>query len=132
MPTEPGKHDLFGFPGVEAEHPKQYIRRLWLVATNDRIAFPKFLDQTVCELAERVNKVVNTFVEDKDKRDEELRGGAFLQEDAVRILENERFGARIWGEGSGAENRLQSNQSGQRPHWGVQRDSGYETKDEDR
>ncbi|KAF1828136.1 hypothetical protein BDW02DRAFT_652237 [Decorospora gaudefroyi] len=60
MPTEPDKHDLLGFPGVEVEDPKWYIRRLWLVADNDRKPFPKFLDKEVVELAKHVNKVVNT------------------------------------------------------------------------
>jgi hypothetical protein len=75
MPTEPEKHYLLGFPGVEAEHRKLYIRRLWLVADNDRKAFPKFLDKDVEELAKQVNKVVNTFVRNEDKRHEELCGG---------------------------------------------------------
>jgi hypothetical protein len=49
MPTEPDKHYLLGFPGVEAEHPKSYIRKLWLVAEDDRKPFPKFLDILVQE-----------------------------------------------------------------------------------
>jgi hypothetical protein len=130
MPTVPDKHDLLGFPGVEAEHPKCYIRMLWLVAEDDRIAFPKFLDKDVCELAKRVNKVVNTVVQDEDKRHEELSGDAFLEEDAVRILETEGFGWRIWGEESGAETRLNSNLSGPRPRWGIDTDSGYQMNDE--
>jgi hypothetical protein len=132
MPTEPEKHYLLGFPGVEAEHPKLYIRRLWLVADNDRKAFPKFLDKDVEELAKQVNKVVNTFVRNEDKRHEELCGGAFLEKDASRILNDLGFGSRIWGEGSGAEIRLQSNLPGSRPRWGVKTDSGYESNDEDR
>jgi hypothetical protein len=27
MPAEPDKHDMLGFPGVEAEHPKYCTRR---------------------------------------------------------------------------------------------------------
>jgi hypothetical protein len=97
MPTEPDKHDLLGFPGVEAEdHPKRYIRRLWLVADNDRKPIPKFLDKEVVELAQHVNKVVNTFTQDKDKRDEELHGGAFLEKDALHILGYLGIGRRIW------------------------------------
>ena len=42
MPTEPEKHYLLGFPGVEAEDAKLYIRRLWLVAGDDRKPYPKF------------------------------------------------------------------------------------------
>jgi hypothetical protein len=79
MPTEPGKHYLLGFLGVEAGDPKWYFQRLWLVAENDRKPFPKFLDNEVVGLAQHVNKVVNTFAQDEDKRDEELRGGAFLE-----------------------------------------------------
>jgi len=79
MPTDPDKHDLLGFPGVEAEHPKSYIRRLWLVTEDDRKAFPKFLDPIVQQLATQVNMVVNTFVKDEHKRHEELCGGAFLE-----------------------------------------------------
>lgn len=44
MPAEPDKHNLLGFSDVEAEHPKSYIRMLWLVAENDRVEYPKFLD----------------------------------------------------------------------------------------
>jgi hypothetical protein len=132
MPTEPDKHDLLGFPGVEAEDPKWYIRRLWLVADNDRKSFPKFLDKEVDELAKHVNKVVNTFVQHEDKRDEELQGDAFLKKDASNILDFLGFGQRIWGEGSGAETRLMSNEPGPRPRWGVDTDSGYEKNDEDR
>lgn len=132
MATEPDKHDLLGFPGVEAEHPKWYIRRLWLVAEDDRVRFPKFLDQDVLELAGHVNKVVNTFVQDEDKRHEELCGDAFLEKDATRILNDLGFGRSIWGEGYGAETRLMSNLEGSRPRWGVDTDSGYENNDEDR
>jgi hypothetical protein len=132
MPTEPDKHDLLGFPGVEAEDPKWYIRRLWLVAENDRKPFPKFLDKEVVQLAQHVNKVVNTFVQHEDKRDEELRGGAFLEKDALHILGYLGFGWRIWGESSGAETRLKSNELGPRPRWGIDTDSGYENNDEDR
>jgi hypothetical protein len=132
MPTEPDKHDLLGFPGIEAEHPKWYIRRLWLVAENDRKPFPKFLDKDVQELAKQVNTVVNTFAKHEDERHEELCSGAFLEKDALRILNYLGFGSRIWGEGSGAEIRLQSNLPGSRPRWGVSTDSGYESNDEDR
>jgi hypothetical protein len=132
MPTEPDKRDLLGFTDVEAEHPKWYIRRLWLVAENDRKPFPKFLDKYVEELAKHVNKEVNTFVKHEDKRYEELCGGAFLEKDALRILNDLGFGSRIWGEGSGAEIRLQSNLPGSRPRWGVKTDSRYESNDEDR
>jgi hypothetical protein len=132
MPTEPDKRDLLGFTAVEAEDPKWYIRRLWLVAENHRTSFPKFLDNDVEELAKQVNKVVNMFVRNEDKRHEELCGGAFLEKDASRILNDLGFGSRIWGEGSGAEIRLQSNLPGPRPRWGVKTDSGYESNDEDR
>jgi hypothetical protein len=95
MPTEPNKHDLLGFPGVEAEHPKSYIRRLWLVAEEDRTPFPKFLDPRVQELATQVNVVVNKFVKDEHTRHEELCGDAFLEKDALRILNYLGFGRRI-------------------------------------
>lgn len=132
MPTEPDKHDLLGFPGVEAEHPRWYIRRLWLVAENDRNTFPRFLDKDVQELAKHVNKVVNGFTKHEDRRYEELSGGAFLEKDASRILNDLGFGSRIWGEGSGAEMRLKSKLPGSSPRWGVKTDSGYERNDEDR
>jgi hypothetical protein len=101
------------------------IRRLWLVAEDDRKAFHKFLDIHVQELATQVNKVVNTFVKDEDKRHAELCGRAFLEKDALHILNYLDFGRRIWGEGSGAETRLKSNLPGSRPRWGVDTDSGY-------
>jgi hypothetical protein len=97
MPNEPEKHDLLGFPGVEAEDPKWYIRRLWLVTSNDRKEFPKFLDKDVCELAVHVNRVVNTVVKDADKRHEEVSSDSFLEKDAAHILDDKGFRRRIWG-----------------------------------
>jgi hypothetical protein len=132
MSTEPDKHDLLGFPGVEAQHHKFYIRMLWLVAWNDRKEFPKFLDNDVCELAVHVNEVVNTVVKDANKRHEELCGDSFLEKDAARILDNKGFGRRIWGQHREAEARLKSNLPGTRPLWGVKTDSGYEKNDEDK
>ncbi|KAF2023024.1 hypothetical protein EK21DRAFT_119154 [Setomelanomma holmii] len=130
MPTNPDNHYLLGFPGLDAEDPKWYIRRLWLVADNDRIPRPKFLDKEVQKLAEHVNKVVNTFVKDEDKRQEELRGGAFLENDALRILNNGGFGRSIWG--SEAMAGLNSGYYiGHPPRWGVDTKSGYENNDED-
>ncbi|KNG47790.1 stomatin family protein [Stemphylium lycopersici] len=131
MPTEPHKHDLLGFPGVEAQHPKCYIRMLWLVASNDRKEFPEFLDNDVCELAVHVNEVVNTLVKDADKRYEELCSDSFLERAAAYILDDKGFGRRIWGQHNEAEVRLQSNLPGARPLWGVKTDGGYEKNDED-
>jgi hypothetical protein len=130
-PAAPDKHDLLGFPGVEAEHPKCYIRRLWLAAEDDRIPFPKFLDKDVCELASLVNKVVNTVAKDENKRYEELSGDAFLQKDAANILDNKGFGWRIWGDHPEAVARLSSNLPSTCPRWGTEMDSGYEKNDED-
>nr|BAI44796.1 hypothetical protein [Alternaria alternata] len=130
MPTEPEKRDLLGFTNVEAEHPKRYIRRLWLVAENDRKPFPVFLDPQVQELATQVNKVVNRFVKDEDMRHEELCGGAFLKKDAAHILDELDFGSRIWGDDSGAEMRLGSNLPGSRPRWGVRAESGYKSNED--
>ncbi|KAB2100097.1 hypothetical protein AG0111_0g11709 [Alternaria gaisen] len=131
MPTEPEKRGLLGFTDVEAEHPKWYIRRLWLVTENDRKPFPVFLDPQVQELATQVNEVVNRFVKDEDMRHEELCGGTFLEKDAAHILDELGFGSRIWGDGSRAEIRLGSNLPGSRPRWGVYTDSGYQNNDED-
>ena len=131
MPTEPDKYDLLGFPGIQAEHHKKYIRALWLVAENDRKPHPNFLDSDVAELAKHVNKVVNMFAKDENKRYEELNGGAFLKKEAVHILEELGFGERIWGEHTGAEPRLKSNLPGERPRWGVNKDSRYESNDQD-
>jgi hypothetical protein len=133
MRTEPGKHYLLGFPGVEAEdHHKRYIRKLWLVAPSYDRTCPQFIDSTVIDLAKQVNKVVNTFAQDYKKRYKELRDGAFLENEAMFILNDLGFGWRIWGEGSGAETRLSSNELGPRPRWGGDTDSGYEKNDEDR
>ena len=132
MPTEPDKHDLLGFPGVEAEHHKCYIRRLWLAAEDDRIPYPKFLDKNVQDLALRINQVVNALTKAEDKLGEELSGDAFLEKDAARILDDEGFGGRIWGPHPEAEARLQSNLPGTRPRWSVETDSGYKKNDEDR
>jgi hypothetical protein len=132
MPTEPDKYDLLGFPGVKAEHRKCYIRRLWLVAEDDRKEFPKFLDNDVCKLAVHVNKVVNAVVKDADKRHEELCSDSFLEKDAAHILDDKGFERCIWGKHSEAEARLKSNLLGTRPLWGVETDSGYEKNDEDK
>jgi hypothetical protein len=128
MPTDPNKHDLLGFPGVEAEHPKIYIRKLWLAAENDRVPYPKFYDTSVRKLAEHTNKVVNELVKDDDRRYKELCGGAFLEADAVRILQDKDdgygYGWLVWGEDSGAEIRLKSVREEPAPRWGVMTDSG--------
>jgi hypothetical protein len=97
MPTEIDKHDLLGFLGVEAEHHKCYIRRLWLVADDDCKEFPKFVDNNVCKLAVLVKVVVNAVVKDADKRYEELCSDSFLEKDAAHILDDKGFGQRIWG-----------------------------------
>jgi hypothetical protein len=52
-------------------------------------------DPGVVELADCVNKVVNTFVKNEDKRHKELCDGAFLKRDAVHILHFLGFGLRI-------------------------------------
>jgi hypothetical protein len=133
MPTEPENTSLLGFPNVEAEHPKYYIRRLWLVASNDRIPFPKFLDPKVCLLAAQVNRVVNTFVGDEDLLHEELSGNAFLEKDASRLLYYQGLGREIWG-GPVVKltTRLKTNACGQPPRWGVDTESGYDARDEAR
>jgi hypothetical protein len=132
MGVEPSEHDLLGFPGVKAEHPKIYIRQLWLVADNDRVPCPKFLDTNVCDLAKEVNKMVNTYVGDVEKLHKGLCGGEFLKEDVDNILNFKGLGCRIWGEDFGAATRLKSNLPGTYPRWGVQTDSGYDTRDEDK
>jgi hypothetical protein len=95
MLSELDKYDLLGFLGVKAEHRKCYIRRLWLVAEDDRKEFPKFLDNDVCELAVHVNEVVNAVVKDANKRHKELCSNSFLKKDAAHILDNKDFGRRI-------------------------------------
>lgn len=132
MPTEPDKHDLLGFTNIEAEHPRWYMRRLWLVAENDRVEHPKFLDSEVLELEKEAKKVIKKYVKNEHERYEESGGDAFLKKEAVHILKELRFGQRIWGEDSGAEIRLKSNLPGERPRWGVHTDSGYKSNDEDR
>ena len=131
MPAEPDKHDLLGFPNIEAEHPKWYIRKLWLVAENDRVEYPKSLDSNVLGLEKEAKKVIKKYVKNEHERYKELCGGAFLKKEAVHILKKLRFGQRIWGEDSGVETRLKSNLPGERPRWGVHTDSGYKSNDED-
>jgi hypothetical protein len=132
MGVEPSKHDLLGFPGVGAEHPKIYIRQLWLVADNDRVPCPQFLDTNVCDLAKEVNKVVNTYVANEEKLHKGLCGSEFLKEDVEDILNSRGLGPRIWGENSGAATRLKSNLPGTYPRWGIETDSGYDKRDEDK
>jgi hypothetical protein len=133
MPTDPAKHFLLGFPGVEAKEPKYYIRDLWLVTENDRTQYPKFTDSIVRKFADHINLVVRTLVKDDEKRHEELNSDAFLEADAKRILVDEKFGSRIWGKMFEAEGCLWKANApkSERPRWGVEIDEGvYEENDE--
>ncbi|KAF3036746.1 hypothetical protein E8E11_005759 [Didymella keratinophila] len=84
LSTDPNEHDLLGFPGVKAGHPKTYLRRLWLPAENDRITYPRFYDTTINDMAKHANGVVNDLANDAARRNEELQGGAFLESEANR------------------------------------------------
>jgi hypothetical protein len=132
MPDAPDTYALLGFPGLEAEKPKEYIRRLWLVTENDRVEYPSFTDIDVGELAVHVNRVVRTYLKDLDKLNEALKSDSFLENDAAYILDDKGFGRRIWGKNSKANRALQSNLDGTRPLWGVETDSGYQKNDEDK
>ncbi|KAF2032420.1 hypothetical protein EK21DRAFT_110092 [Setomelanomma holmii] len=72
LPTPPDMHDLIGFQDIEAEHPKVYIRKLWLVAEHYRTLKPIFLDNNASALQKRVTQVVNRLAKDDEKRYEEL------------------------------------------------------------
>jgi hypothetical protein len=76
IPVDPEKMDLLGFPGVELEHTKVYIRRLWLASANDRIQRPRFLNHNVTEMVALTNKVVNRLVNDANARFEGLQSEA--------------------------------------------------------
>ena len=52
LSADPNGHDLFGLPGVEAEQPKIYFRRLWLPAENDRTTYPKIYDTNIIKMAQ--------------------------------------------------------------------------------
>ncbi|PVH92675.1 hypothetical protein DM02DRAFT_604984 [Periconia macrospinosa] len=132
MPSDPNKHELLGFPGVEAKDPKVYIRKLWLPAENDRVEYPKFWDTDIGELAKHTNRVVNEHVKDDEKRHKDLCSGAFLKAAAEHILHDMGYGQRIWCEDNGAEARLKSVLTGPSPRWGVMTDAGqYEKNDEE-
>ncbi|KAF3032318.1 hypothetical protein E8E12_001862 [Didymella heteroderae] len=87
LSAHPNEHDLLGFPGVKAEHPKVYLRRLWLPAENDRTTYPKFHDTNIIEMATLASKVVNGLAKDTTKLHEQLQGCAFLKAEANWILE---------------------------------------------
>ena len=124
LSADPNEHDLLGFPGIKAEHPKIYLRRLWLPAENDRTIYPRFHDTTIGEMAQLASRVINSLAKDAARRNKELQGGAFLESEAIRILEVERYGIRIWGEDYGASTRLKSNLGGTYPRWGALTASG--------
>jgi hypothetical protein len=131
MLTDPSEHDLLGFPGIKAEHPKFYLRRLWLPAENDRALYPRFYDTDISEVAILVNRVINDLAKQDERLHAELQGNAFLEVDADRILEGNGYGLRIWGDECGAERRLKSNLEGPRPRWGAMTESGmYMENDE--
>ncbi|KAH7371692.1 hypothetical protein BKA66DRAFT_443886 [Pyrenochaeta sp. MPI-SDFR-AT-0127] len=127
IPTEPNKHYLLGFPGVEAEHPKTYIRNLWLVAENDRLRNPKFLAANASELFQRTSKAISELVKDEDKLYKELASDAFLKAEVEDILIHEGFGELVWGSRNNAPELL-SNKSGTAcPKWAVVEDDGQIT-----
>lgn len=95
LSADPNEHDLLGFPGVKAEHPKIYLRRLWLPVENDRTIYPRFHNTTIGEIAQLASRVINSLANDATRRIEELQGGAFLESDANRILEVKGYGRRI-------------------------------------
>jgi hypothetical protein len=130
LSADPNEHDLLGFPGVKAEHPKIYLRRLWLPAENDRTTYPRFYDTTINEMAQLANRVVNSLTNDAARRNEELQGGAFLESEANWILEVKRYGSRIWGEDYGASTRLKSNLGGLYPRWGAWTASGEQVSND--
>lgn len=74
MSTDPNKHDPLEYPGVKSEHPKTYMRRLWLVADNDRMLNPKFRIIDAIELCKHTNNVRNA-----EKLHEELSCNALLE-----------------------------------------------------
>jgi hypothetical protein len=130
MPADPKECNLLGFPGVEAEHPKVYLRRLWLPAENDRTAYPRFHDTDIIEMAKLASRVVNSLASDVTKLNEELKGGAFLEAEAKWILEDKGYGRRIWGEDCGANTRLKSNLGGTYPRWGAMTASSEHTEND--
>ncbi|KAF3032560.1 hypothetical protein E8E12_001883 [Didymella heteroderae] len=130
LSADPNEHDLLGFPGVKAEHPKIYLRRLWLPAENDRTTYPRFYDTTIKEMAQLANRVVNSLANDAARRNEELQGGAFLESEANWILEVKRYGSRIWGEDYGTSTRLKSNLGGIYPRWGAWTASGEQVSND--
>jgi hypothetical protein len=95
MPIMPDERDLLGLPGVKAEQPKIYLRRLWLPAENDRVTYLKFHDTDIAEMTKHAYKVINDFSKCDEKMHEELQSGSFLEKDAEHILEGRGYGRRI-------------------------------------
>lgn len=118
MPDDPATSDLLGFPGVQREQPKAYIKELGLAADNIRIKYPRFFDHDPFELSKRANKVVNKLLKDDDELDRELRGGAFLEKDAKDILCESGYGPLIWGDDDTTGIRWKSVLTKQNLRWG--------------
>lgn len=122
--AHPNEHDLLGFPSVKAEHPKVYLRRLWLPAENDRTTYPKFHDTNIIEMATLASEVANGLAKDTTKLHEQLEGCAFLKAEADWILEERGYGRRVWGEDCGVNTRLKNNLEGTYPRWRATTASG--------
>ncbi|KAF1843168.1 uncharacterized protein K460DRAFT_407533 [Cucurbitaria berberidis CBS 394.84] len=109
MPVPPDKCDLPGFPGVTAEQPKVYSRKLWLVSENDRRIKPKFLSTHPQVLFKLTEKVVNKLATNHDAlhmalaelynnaSDREKGKSNFLALEAEQILTHEGYGKYVWG-----------------------------------
>jgi hypothetical protein len=131
LPTPPEMHDLIGFPGVEAEHPKKYIRKLWLAAEHYRTQQPPFFAANAIKLQHRVSEVVNRLKNNEDQRQEELAKEDFLKDEANRILVDEGYGPIIWGPKYGAPELLHNKHGGTKPKWGIKNDAGEWVKNDE-
>jgi len=133
IPTEPSRHYLLDFPGLEAEHSKVYIRRLWLVSENHRVNRPQFLDDNANELRVRCGRAVRALAINAEALHNELVNGHFLEAAARRILVKEGYGSRIWGSSNDAPGRLSNSIETRKPCWGELRSNGeYDVKDEEK
>jgi hypothetical protein len=134
LPAPPEMHDLIGFPGVEAEHPKKYIRKLWLAAEHYRTQQPPLYAANAIKLQRRVSEVVNRLKNNEDQRQEELAKPEFLKDvaDSILLDEGEGYGHIIWGQDYGAPELLHNKHGGTKPKWRIKNDAGeWEKNDQD-
>ncbi|KAH7062776.1 hypothetical protein BKA63DRAFT_573068 [Paraphoma chrysanthemicola] len=119
LPSGPDKHDLLGFPGVDAEHSSFYLREVFLHDDN-RTTICASLAQHIYNFEGHMDTLVNMLVEDADKLNLELDRRPFLRTAIANVLDDKGFGQLIWGQRPKAWGPSQSELHVMRPRWRVE------------